>query len=1053
MKITETALKFNTTVYVLILCIIVAGGVAYKTLPLEAQPDVEIPIMLVSTVYPGVSPEDMERLVTNVMERELADLKDVKQMTSSSSESASTITIEFETGVDLDVAYQKVKDKVDKAKPDLPDDAEDPTVIEISFSDFPMMLINVSGEMGLDKLKIEAEKIKDSIEQVEGVLGVDLTGGLDREIHVYMDPAKMEYYALGVNQIISRIQQEHLTTPAGNLELGGAKYSVRIPGEYKNVQLMENIVLKAPGGNPVRLKDVARVHDGYAEQETLSRINGKDCITLGVKKRVGENIVRIAGEIKKLLEEVEPKLAEGVSVSIRQDQSKFIKDLVTDLENNIISGLILVLAVLLFSMGIRNAFFVAIAIPLSMLISFIVLMAMGITLNFVVLFSLILALGMLVDNSIVIVENIYRHVAEGATRKQAALRATQEVAWPVITSTLTTLLVFAPLLFWPGIMGEFMSYLPITTITVLTASLFVALVINPVVAANFLKPGKQKVFDDSGEAKGSILHAYQKVLRWSLDRPTLVLFLAIGAFVGVVMLYIKYNAGIEFMPNTTPERGQATITAPQGTVLGQTDNWAKAVETIAKNEDNMKDVIANVGTGGDWFSGGGGGSPTHKALLNLEFKDRHDRTHSTWDTVANIREKIGKLPGAEYRVDVEEMGPPTGEPVSIEIYGDDFDELNRQAAKAKELIASIKGVVDIKDDYVAGKPEIRIDIDRDRAMLRKVNTQGISMAVRAAVNGMEASVLREGDDEYEIIVRFEEKYRTSIEDILNIRVTGEDDVQIPLRDVAKVYTTGGLGSINHIDQKRTIKVTSDVADKSAAEVMVDVKKLLAEKLKLPAGYALRFSGEDKEQQEAQDFLVKAFGIGFMLMLVVLITQFNSVLRPTIILSSVVMSMMGVLAGLLITGDKISVLMTGLGVISLAGVVVNNAIVLIDYTDQLTKNLGLSLKEALIRAGVTRFRPVLLTAITTVLGLIPMAIGVNIDFTRFEIDMGSQSLEWWGPMARAVSFGLAFATVLTLVIVPVMYLTQEKMTGNTARALRFISGGRLFSTKENHEGAK
>lgn len=784
------------------------------------------------------------------------------------------------------------------------------------------------------------------------------------------------------------------------------------------------------------------------KEKPSSRVDGKECITLSIKKRSGENIVKIAEQIHKIIEDEKTKLAPGTEIMIRQDQSEFIKDLVLDLENNIISGLILVLVVLLFAMGIRNASFVAIAIPLSMLMSFVVLMAMGITLNFVVLFSLILALGMLVDNSIVIVENIYRHVSEGATRKEAALKATEEVAWPVISSTLTTLLVFVPLLFWPGIMGDFMKYLPITAITVLASSLFVALVINPVIASNFLKSSGKKVFDDSGEAKGRFVRVYQHMLKWSLDHPVSVLLVTLLSFVGVSTIFAFFNAGIEFMPNTTPERGQVTISAPQGTVLSQTDDFAREVEKIASAEEDLEAVVSNIGTGNDWFSGGG--SPTHKAVINLEFKDRHDRSESTWDTVDSIREAVANLAGAEYRVGVEEMGPPTGAPVSIEIYGDDYEELNIQAAKVKALVSEIEGVIDLKDDYVGGKPEIRIDIDRERAMMRKVNTHNISTAVRAAVNGIQASVLREGDQEYDIVVRYDEQYRTSIADILDIRVTGTDDVQIPLRDVANVYTTGGLGSINHIDQKRTIAITSDVSGRSAAEVMNDVKNVIQEKLKLPSGYSLRYSGEDKEQKEAEEFLTKAFGAGFMFMFLVLITQFNSTMRPLIILSSVVMSMLGVMLGLLISGDKVCVIMTGVGVISLAGVVVNNAIVLIDYTDQLKRNLGLPLKEALARAGVVRFRPVLLTAITTILGLMPMAIGVNIDFTRFEIDMGSQSLEWWGPMARSVSFGLAFATVLTLIIVPVMYLTQEKTVNMAIRAARFISRGKLFAENSEQE---
>lgn len=1057
MKITEAALKFNVTVYVLILFIIIAGYMAVKSLPLEAAPEVKIPIMIVSTIYPGVAPEDMERLVTNVVERELKDLKNVNKLSSSSAESYSAVTIEFEADVDLDLAYQKVRDKVDKAKIDLPTDAEDPTIIEINVAEFPMMLVNISGEYKLDKLKRVAQTVQDDIEAIPGVLSAGLSGGQDREIQIYLNPSKMEYYKLGVGQVLNRIQQEHRTTPAGHLDLGGSKYSVRIPGEYKNVSLMENIIIKTPGGNPIRLKDIGMVTDGYRERETISRMDETECITLRVVKRAGANIVEIAEATKALLKDKQGTWPKTTRYSIRQDQSKMIEDIVSDLVNNIISGFLLVLAVLLFAMGIRNAFFVAIAIPMSMLISFTIIQALDITLNMVVLFSLILALGMLVDNSIVVVENIYRHVAEGATRKTAALAATKEVAWPIIASTATTVMMFAPLLFWSGIMGEFMKYLPITVIAVLTSSLFVALVINPVIASNFLKPSGNKMFDDTGAAQGFFTSKYQTMLRWGLNHPWWTQLIAGGIFVGVLGLVFAFGNGIEFFPVTTPERAQISVSAPEGTVLEHTDTLVRRVEKIALKEANVKNVIANVGTSRGMVQLG---SPTNQAVVDLEFKDREDCQGSSWDTIHSIRKELKKLGGAEYRVDVEEMGPPAGAPVSVEISGDDYKQLTMYAQRIKEYLNGIKGVVDIKDDYEAGKPEIQVTVDREKAMLRKVNTQSVSTAIRAAINGIEATVLREGDEEYDIIVRYDESYRTSINDILDIRVTGEDDVQIPVRDVASVSTAGGFGSINHIDQKRTIAVTGDVSEasgRSSAEVMAQVEEELTKQINLPSGYTFSFSGESEEEKKSADFLARAFMIGFMLMALILITQFNSVTRPGIILASVIMSMVGVLIGLVLTQSKFSIMMTGMGIISLAGVVVNNAIVLIDYTDQL-KEKGLPLKEALLRAGVVRFRPVMLTAITTILGLLPMALGIGIDFTmlletgKVHIDTSASSSEFWGPMAQAVCFGLLFATLLTLVLVPAMYQSQDlswkffiRILNHLIRALNYLL--RLFGMKE------
>jgi multidrug efflux pump subunit AcrB len=1020
--------------------LVVAGITAYRTLPLEAQPEVKIPVMMVHTLYPGVAPEDVEKLVTNVLERELKDLKDVKKMTSTSSESVSLVTVEFESGVELDNAYQKMRDRITRAKPDLPDDAEEPTLIEINLSEFPMMLINVSGDYGLQRLKQAAEGLEEKIEQIPGVLGADLVGGLDREIQVYLDPARMEHHQIGVGQVIDRIRQEHRTTPAGSLELGRSKYAVRIPGEYRDVRRMEQIVVKSPGGHPVKLEDLGRVVDGFKERETISRINGDPCVTLRVKKRAGENIVAIADQIRALLNEQQPLLPAGTALTVRQDQSTFVKNQVSDLENNIITGLLLVVVVLLFSMGVRNALFVAIAIPLSMLISFAVLQALGITLNMVVLFSLILALGMIVDNSIVVVENIFRHVGQGTPRGKAALLATREVAWPIIASTATTVTVFAPLLFWPGIMGEFMKYLPITVIVVLSSSLFVALVINPVLASSLMRVREQRLVDDSGQARGWVLGRYQRALRWALGHPRLTIGLAVLALGGVVGIYGVAGAGVELFPVTTPERGQVLIKAPQGTRLSHTDDIMRRVERTASAADNTRDTVANVGFGG---GGGllGGGQSTNLAVADLEFLDRRERTHSTWDTITEIREGLSDVAGAEVRVEVEKEGPPTGPPVAVEISGPDYSVLSRHARQVRRWLARVPGVVDIKDDFEGGKPEVRVQIDREQAMLRKVNTASISMAVRTAINGTEASVLREGDEEYDIVVRYDRDFRRSIADILEIKVTGKDDVQIPLRDVARVTTTAGLGSINHIDQKRTLLVSADVIGRSSTEVMQDVRALLGERLRLPSGYSVSYSGESETQEESSAFLGRAFGLGVMLMLLILVTQFNSLMRPAIILSSVVMSLVGVLVGLVLTQDKFGIIMTGTGVISLAGVVVNNAIVLIDYTDQLRRKLGLPLKEALLQAGVVRFRPVLLTAITTVLGLLPMALGVSIDFRSLSIDTNSPSMEWWGPMAQAVSFGLVFATILTLIVVPVMYLLQERSKAWALRQLRRLRPAR------------
>nr|HPQ41637.1 efflux RND transporter permease subunit [bacterium] len=615
MTFTEYALRFKTTVYVLILGIIIVGLGSYKRLPMEAAPEIEIPFILVQTVYPGVAPEDMERLVTNVIERELKELKDVKEMTSSSMESMSSITLEFESDIDTDDAYQKVRDKVDTAKADLPEDAEEPNVIEINTTDFPIMQVIVSGEYGLDRLKLIGENLEDMIEQIAGVLGVDLIGGLDREIYVYLDPERLEYYKIGVEEVIGRIRQEHRTTPAGSLELGGSKYSVRIPGEYKDVSLMEDIVVKAPQGKPIKIRDIGRVIDGYKDRETISRLNGRECVTLRVRKQSGENIVRIADEIKALLDQQRPLLPRGTEIRIVQDESEMIRDQVDNVENSIISGLLMVIIVLWFALGPRNASFVALAIPMSMLITFAALEVMGVTLNIVVLFSLILALGMLVDNSIVVIENIYRHASMGKPLRRAAVEATSEVMWPIIASTATTIAAFWPLLYMPGIAGDFMYFMPLTVITALMATLFVALVINPVIAGDFLRSSSEALFDESGEAKTPILKRYKATLEWCLRHPFVLLGGCTLMLVFSGLLFRQFNAGVNFFPETPPLRAQVQFQGPQGLALDRTDRVIRQIESIALTEDNSESVIGNSGFGGgDGFFGGGGG--THEGVVD-----------------------------------------------------------------------------------------------------------------------------------------------------------------------------------------------------------------------------------------------------------------------------------------------------------------------------------------------------------------------------------------------------------------------------------------------------
>jgi multidrug efflux pump len=1020
MIISNAAIRHRTTIFVLMLIIVVLGASAYVDMPRESSPDIKIPFMNIITIYPGVAPGDIETLITIPIENELKNLSDVEEITSVSAEGASVITIEFSPSVDLDFALQKVKEKVDTAEPDLPDDAEEPMVQEINVSEFPIMQINVTGDVGLVRLKDIAEDIQDRIEGTRGVLRVEVVGGLEREIFIEYDPKRLAAYGLSPTHIVQAVRSSNVNIPGGSLELGEAEYLLRVPGEFEEPGEIGDLVVASRGGRPVYVRDVAQVVDGFKDVETISRYNGVSSVSLSVQKRAGENIVRICDEVRDLIAEEQRKQTGNIKLTIVFDESKDIRSMVADLENNIISALILVVGIMFFFMGLITSVFVALAIPFTMLISFAVLNTLGYTLNIVVLFSLILALGMLVDNAIVIVENIYRHMQEGKNRVEAAIDGTAEVAWPVITSTATTLCAFLPMLFWPGIMGEFMVYLPRTLIITLSASLFVALVINPTLCAAFMRTGSRASVDEGRGGMARLTDAYERFLGFALDHNRITLVSAFAFLAAIIALYGVFGHGVLFFPDIEPNRAIINVEAPRGTSLATTDGYAREAEEAASCCENVDYVIADVGAGGGGMFVGAGSSRSDAARVNVYFRKWDERTEKASATLGRIRETVeGKVVGAEATVAEEEHGPPTGAPVNIEISGEDFGELARVAGRIRDAVKDIPGVVDLKDDYDAGQPEIRIDVDKERASLLGVSTTDIAMTVRAAINGIEAGVYREADEEYDITVRLPEKERSSLDAVRHLTVTDRAGGQVPLSSVAKIKMASGLGSVRRIDQERVVTVSANVRGRLGEDVRRDVEEAMGG-VQIPEGVEVGFTGENVEQEKNERFLKRAFQIAVLLIALVLVTQFNSVAIPFIIIFTVLLSLIGVLIGLIVTGTPFGIIMTGIGVISLAGVVVNNSIVLLDYIEK-SRARGMALRDALILSGKVRLRPVLLTAITTIFGLLPMATGVNVNFRQLALEIGTESSQWWNSLAVAVIFGLAFATVLTLVVVPTFYL--------------------------------
>jgi len=1025
MIINQTALKREVTVFALLVLIVVTGLYCYLTIPRESFPDITIPYVFVNTTYEGVAPEDMEELITVPIERKLKGLADVEEIRSTSAEGISTVAIKFLPDIDIDDAVQKVRDKVDQAKPDLPNDLPDePVILEVNFSDLPVIRVVLSGPFNLRRLQNFAEDLEDRMEAIPGVLDAELSGGLEREIHVAFDLDRVAAYNVPFSSIVESVTRSNVNMPGGSMDIGEGKYLVRVPEDFKQPAEIFSIVAFVRDGKPVYLRDIATILDTHKDPLTRSRINGEQSVTLAIKKRTGENIVRVTDEVKRVVAEMKPLLPPALAIDLTSDMSDDVRLMIADLENNILTGLVLVLAVIFIFIGGRSAFFVALAIPYSMLITFALLAAFGITLNMVVLFSLILALGMLVDNGIVIVENIYRHIQQGMTRGEAAAVGTDQVAWPVITSTLTTLGAFFPMLFWPGIMGEFMKFLPQTIIMALSASLFVALVINPVLSARYqtAKPAAPANGAQPGR-EPLVKRVYARLLEGSLRHPILVVFLAFLLLIGSAAAFGLLGKGFEFFPETEPRRAYVHIKAPEGASLDASDQLVKEVESVLSPYEDIRYVISDVGlVGGDPFSQGGTG--THLSRVALDFREFHDRTRPSSEIVKEVRTRLlERIIGAEVQVEREEEGPPTGPPINLEISGDDIHVLGELAARVHKAISDIPGLVDLKDNFVKGKPEIRIRVDKEKAALLGLDTYYIAYTIKAAINGVKVGVFRDGKDEYDILARLPERDRHSIENLERLTISGPRGEPIPLSTVAEIGIASGLGAIMRLDQKRVVTISGDVSGRLANEVIRDIEARIGAGFEWPRGYNHRFTGEQQEQEKASAFLSKAFTATLFLIFLVLMTQFNSFFTPCIILTSVLLSLIGVFLGLLITGTPFGVIMTGIGVISLAGVVVNNAIVLIDYYNQL-KNRGMPFKEALVQAGMVRFRPVMLTAITTILGLLPMATGISLDFRRLAFDIGGESSQWWGPMAVAVIFGLAVATLLTLVLVPVLCFIVE-----------------------------
>jgi multidrug efflux pump len=1020
MFITDISIRNRTTVAVLGLIIAALGVYSYTAMPRESFPDIPIPHILVTTPYEGVSPEDMESSVTMKIEKELNGVRGVKQITSRSAEGLSLIDVEFLPDVAPDVALQRVRDRVDAAKGELPQDAKEPVVKEISLAESPIMLVSVSGNVSPWQLKIIADRLQDALEAVPGVLKVDMTGALEREIRLEMDPDRIASYGLTIPEIMALVPAENVNISAGNLETEGTRFNVRIPAEFTTPEEVDHLLLTVRNGRPIYLTDVGRVRDTFKDRATYSRLNGTDNITLSIQKRTGANIVQVADYVKAVVAKAREQAPQAVTFDTTFDMSKYIRDMVADLENNMASGLVLVIVVLMAFLGWRSSIIVSLIIPITMLASFFILMVMGYTFNMIVLFSLILGVGMIVDSAIVIVENIYRHMELGKSRVQAATIGTREVAWPVIASTATNIASFIPLMFWPGLMGSVMKYLPITVTVVIGSSLVVALIFNPTfcsvaAAAVPAKKGKEHWF----------VRGYRRAQRAGLDHPLSALFLCVCLLISLSWLYVKVGKGTEFFPDEDPERAMIEVRTPQGTNIRETDRIAHLIENrVEPYRKWIKHVVTNVGTSGSGMDFSASSTGPHLANVTLVFYEFEKRERPSTDIIAQIRRDIADIPGAEIKIQKEENGPPTGAPVEVRVIGEDFPTLQRLSEQARGMIANVPNLVNLRSDLEATRPELAFSVNRREAMLAGVNTATVGNFLKTAIFGTKVGTYRQFNDEYDITVRLPLDQRKNLDNILRLQVPNAAGRAVPLSSLGRFEYKGGFGTINRISQKRVVTLTADTEGRLSSYVLKDVQERLA-KMELPPTYELQYAGEKEQEDESSAFLVKAFILVLALVTLVLVSEFNSLMVTGIIMSTVILSLIGALLGLLVWGLPFGIIMSGIGVISLAGIVVNNGIVLLDYTRQLQQR-GMDVVSATVEAGVTRLRPVLLSAVTNFVGLVPMALGVSFDFHTFEWSTKSSSSQWWNNMAVVMIFGLSFGTILTLVVVPSLYVMVSRI---------------------------
>ncbi|MDF1794707.1 MAG: efflux RND transporter permease subunit [Thalassobaculaceae bacterium] len=1054
----SAALNRSRTTLSALLLILIAGTVSYIEIPKEADPDINIPIIYVSIGFEGISPEDSERLLLRPMEQELRSIEGIKEMRSTAYEGGANVVLEFDAGFDADKALTDVREKVDIAKPELPEDTDEPTVNEVNFSLFPVLVVTLSGDVPEQILLRTARQLRDAVEGIPSVLEAKLTGQREELVEVVIDPVRLETYGLKAADVLDIVGRSNRLIAAGALDTGNGRFPIKVPGLYEDVLDILDQPLKANGDAVVRVRDIGTVQRTFKDRESFARLSGEPAIALEVSKRTGENVIETIERVRATVAAAKELIPDGITVTFSQDKSDNIKTMLTDLQNNVLSAVLLVMIVIVGALGIRTAALVGMAIPGSFLLGILVLSSLGLTINIVVLFSLILAVGMMVDGAIVVTEFADRKMAEGHSKLEAYRTAAQRMAWPIIASTATTLAAFFPLLFWPGVVGEFMKFLPITLLATLSASLLMALIFVPALGAQIGKASaaneddrRQLAAAENGDLREitGFTGLYLKVLGATLRAPGTVLLVALATLVGVQYYYANHGNGIEFFPAVEPEVAKVYVHARGNLSVEEKLDLVLPVERVVKEVGGYKSLYTYVGS----TQQGGGDDVADDVIGNIqiEFADWQERAPAS-QILQEIADRTSGFAGIVVEPRAEEGGPPTGKPVQIQLRSRDRDGLNEAADITRAKFAAMTGLKDLEDTRDVPGIEWRISVDRAQAAKFGADVSLAGQYVQLVTKGLKITDYRpnDSDEEIDVVVRYPEAYRT-LEQIDRIRMETAQGL-VPIDNFIERSAKPKTGKIRRVDTREAITVKADVRDGILPDNKVQELRAWLDTNPLPASVEATFKGEDEEQQAAQAFLVKAFGIALFIMAIILVTQFNRFYSAFLILTAVIMSTIGVMLGLMITGAPFGIVMTGIGVIALAGIVVNNNIVLIDTFDTIRPGC-VDTRDAILRTGAQRLRPVMLTTITTILGLIPMVMQVNIDFVTREVTIGAPSTQWWVSLATAIVFGLAFATVLTLVVTPCALMFRDdaaagwsKLKGQVRRVIKPNRGDKAEDPK-------